>query len=361
MPKNGFSVVGLTILVTIILFAAAYIQHNYNLSISLSPKSLTQKLQDKTPKTETESIPATNPQDLTCGYLGFDSATSPNYTIFSFKEFKKFGKDGLREPVTAENTAKINTALRTVMDETPPKYNPPLTICYTKSDKFLLVIDKKVTLFSFDQEYTLQKTIPINNFSPIYDVLAYTPDKILYLQQSSKDYTSGKMTDGVLKINLNDGAQKLINYSEKTETVGVPQKNLTTQSTTITSKNLNLIFTAPPGVTTSYSPLFDQEIEYVNFTTGSDNLEIMLGKDNPYCKEVGDGGLYSKSKTVKFANKWDVPMVYTYDPRSISANPEVWNGEKLLTDNVCVHLKETLKNKDSGSIFDGIITAVQAP
>ncbi len=356
MSKQGFSLIGLIISITAVVLIGLYINKNYNLSLNFSKKEVQEKaVSNNTKVTETETIPTTNLQNLTCGFLGFKDKDSINYTLFGSIRFKKFGKD-FNENISPENSAKINKALLTIMPQTPPEYNPPIDVCFTAGEKIMLVVDKQTTLFYLDNQYNLQKTIPLNNFTPIYDFLAYTQDKILYIQQSSKDFTSGKMTDAVLKVNINDGTQKLLNYSERVETVGVPQKNDKTQSSTMTSKNLKITFTAPEGIAPTYSPLFDQAIEYFYFRKGADELEVSLSKDNPYCKE--QTGSYNADKIkVNIAGKWTISKIRTSDPRGKQV---VWQAEVLADENVCISIKETLnEDRDMETVFDNILTTAK--
>jgi hypothetical protein len=163
------------------------------------------------------------------------------------------------------------------------------------------------------------------------------------------------MTDAVLKINLNDGSQKIINYTDWIETVGVPQKSNDTQSTTMTSKNLGITFTAPAGIEATYNPLFDQAIEFFYFRKGEDELEVSLGK-NPYCTP-STPGYFRDVQKINFANKWQIDKVRGDDPRDSQTK---WGGQVLAEDSICIGFKETInKDPEMEKVFDNILTTAK--
>jgi hypothetical protein len=352
--SKGFGAIGLFIVIAAIGIsgAAVYLSKNYDLSLNISRKSLLPS--DSPVVSDTESLPTTNLQDLSCGILGFESDDYSYYTAFGSTRYKKYGKE-FKEKISVENTGKINQALLSVMADIPPKYNPEMMWCLTATNKILLVAKPDAELFFFDNQYNLIKNLHIKNFTQIFDPLAFTKDNVLYLQQSSKDYKTGRMTDAVLKVNLNDGSQKALNYSERVETVGVPQKNNQDQTSTMTSKNLEITFTAPAGVEATYNPLYDQAIEFFYFRKGEDELQISLGK-NPYCTP-STPGYFRDIQIINFANKWQINKVRGDDPRDSQTK---WGGQVLAEDGICIGFKETINtDPEMEKVFDQILTTAK--
>ena len=107
MSKQGFSVIGLVILTTVVVVTGLYISKNYNVSLNFSRKEVQENGPSNNTNVETETIPSTNLQNLTCGFLGFNDKDSINYTHFGSVRYKKFGKD-FSETISSENTPKIN-------------------------------------------------------------------------------------------------------------------------------------------------------------------------------------------------------------------------------------------------------------